>query len=289
MFQFSTTNVINSADRFATTDDGLLVKGVNTFKKANVTNIFKATAVNASNESVKINLGKITGAKSGEAFRLVLNIGLTQGSADARYANDTAFKGLPMSIDFVWKADAATTAAALEKTIKKHELLVYGEKVLTASVNSAELTLTAVNEYQRFKVVNVEKFDATAHGGMGTYNVVEAEGLVTKTPGVEGFGTYSYLLHNLRLPTDARTNAFAIHQDEAPIVGALYDQYTIHYCVDRGPLGLNAVGDSVKSATVHVFYVHQSVSSNFAGKLGALGTVTEVPEAAEGTSVLDGE
>nr|DAM35498.1 MAG TPA: nucleoporin [Bacteriophage sp.] len=29
--------------------------------------------------------------------------------------------------------------------------------------------------------------------------------------GKEGFGTYSYLLHNLRLPTEARTRAFAIN------------------------------------------------------------------------------
>ena len=60
-----------------------------------------------------------------------------------------------------------------------------------------------------------------------------------------------------------RTRAFGVNLDENPIIGAKYNQYTIHYCADRGQLGLNAVGDTTKSTTVHVFYVNQSVASEF--------------------------
>ena len=75
-----------------------------------------------------------------------------------------------------------------------------------------------------------------------------------------GFGTYSWVLHNLRIPTSARTHAFALNQEESPILGAKYNQYTIHYCVNRGVLGTNAVGDTVKSVTTHVFYVKDDLT-----------------------------
>ena len=60
-----------------------------------------------------------------------------------------------------------------------------------------------------------------------------------------------------------RTRVFGTNQDENPIIGAKYNQYTIHYCTDRGVLGTNAVGDTVKSVTTHVFYVNQNVASEF--------------------------
>lgn len=88
--------------------------------------------------------------------------------------------------------------------------------------------------------------------------------------GKEGFGTYSFLLHNLRLPTSARTRAFGINQDETPIVGAKYNQYTIHYCTNRGVLGLNAVGDTVKSVTTHVFYVKSELAADFEAALAKI-------------------
>ena len=314
MFQFTTTNVINSnvdlttgkplwsaQDKTATRPASLNVKRVNNFKSDSVVAIYKAGASDPELAKVTLDLSKING-KDGDSFRLAIYVGLSQASQDSRYSNDMILKGKPFAVDFVWKTSAAEVAKALEKTIKKYNMLVYGDKLLNVSYSGTYITIEATTEYQRFRKVNLEKFDASAHFGMGEYTVVRSlENLieeekekksnaeVTATDegyfvGKEGFGTYSFLLHNLRLPTSARTRAFGINQDETPIVGAKYNQYTIYYCANRGPLGLNAVGDTVKSVTTHVFYVNSDIAAAFEVALGKIGTVLTV---APGTKTPD--
>ena len=289
MFQFTTTNVINSNKDYTTGKPlwsvqeaaldkpaSLNVKRVNKFMGPNVVSIYKAEANDPQMAKVTLDLSQI-GGKDGESYRLSVYIGLTQASQESRYANDLILKGKPFTVDFVWKTSAADVAKNLVKIINKYAVMVYGEKLLNVSYSGAYLTIEAVNEYQRFRKVNIEKFDKDAYFGRGEYNAVrtledlseqDSSAALTGTVegylvGKEGFGTYSYLLHNLRIPTAMRTRAFGVNLDENPIIGAKYNQYTIHYCADRGVLGTNAVGDTVKSVTTHVFYVNQSVASEF--------------------------
>lgn len=289
MFQSTTTNVINSNKDYTTgkplwsAQDAALdkpaslnVKRVSKFLGPNVVSIYKAEANDPEMAKVTIDLSQISGT-DGESYRLSVYIGLTQASQESRYANDLILKGKPFTVDFVWKTSAADVAKNLVKIINKYAVMVYGEKLLNVSYSGAYLTIEAVNEYQRFRKVNIEKFDKDAYFGRGEYNAVRTlEDLEEQTSnaaltgtvegyfvGKEGFGTYSYLLHNLRIPTPMRTRAFGVNLDENPIIGAKYNQYTIHYCTDRGVLGTNAVGDTVKSVTTHVFYVNQSVASEF--------------------------
>lgn len=289
MFQFTTTNVINSNKDYTTGKPlwsaqeaaldkpaSLNVKRVSKFLGPNVVSIYKAEANDPEMAKVTIDLSQINGT-DGESYRLSVYIGLTQASQESRYANDLILKGKPFTVDFVWKTSAADVAKNLVKIINKYAVMVYGEKLLNVSYSGAYLTIEAVNEYQRFRKVNIEKFDKDAYFGRGEYNAVrtledlseqDSSAALTGTVegyfvGKEGFGTYSYLLHNLRIPTAMRTRAFGVNLDENPIIGAKYNQYTIHYCADRGVLGTNAVGDIVKSVTTHVFYVNQSVASEF--------------------------
>lgn len=289
MFQFTTTNVINSNKDYTTgkplwsAQDAALdkpaslnVKRVSKFLGPNVVSIYKAEANDPEMAKVTIDLSQISGT-DGESYRLSVYIGLTQASQESRYANDLILKGKPFTVDFVWKTSAADVAKNLVKIINKYAVMVYGEKLLNVSYSGAYLTIEAVNEYQRFRKVNIEKFDKDAYFGRGEYNAVRTlENLSEQTSnaaltgtvegyfvGKEGFGTYSYLLHNLRIPTAMRTRAFGVNLDENPIIGAKYNQYTIRYCADRGVLGTNAVGDTVKSVTTHVFYVNQSVALEF--------------------------
>lgn len=289
MFQFTTTNVINSNKDYTTgkplwsAQDAALdkpanlnVKRVSKFLGPNVVSIYKAEANDPEMAKVTIDLSQISGT-DGESYRLSVYIGLTQASQESRYANDLILKGKPFTVDFVWKTSAADVAKNLVKIINKYAVMVYGEKLLNVSYSGAYLTIEAVNEYQRFRKVNIEKFDKDAYFGRGEYNAVRtlenlseqaSNAALTGTVegyfvGKEGFGTYSYLLHNLRIPTAMRTRAFGVNLDENPIIGAKYNQYTIRYCADRGVLGTNAVGDTVKSVTTHVFYVNQSVASEF--------------------------
>lgn len=295
MFQFTTTNVINSnvdlstgkplwstKSAAGTTPASMHIKRVNNFIADSVTAIYKAEGTDPELAKVTLDLSQINGTK-GDTFRLSIYVGLTQASQDSRYSNDMILKGKPFSVDFVFTT-AEDTAEALAKTIKKYDVLVYGDKLLNVSHSGTFITIEATNEYQRFKTVNIEKFDESKHFGMGEYTVVrslddiaekDSNAAVTKAEegkfvGKEGFGTYSYLLHNLRLPTSARTQAFGINQDETPVVGAKYNQYTIHYCANRGPLGLNAVGDTVKSVTTHVFYVKSDLATEFETALAVI-------------------
>lgn len=301
MFQFTTTNVINSDKDFTTgkalwtTQDAsgskpakLCIKRVSSFSASNVLAIYKAEAKDAELAKATIDFSQVGGSQ-GEVFRLHIYLGLTQASQSSLYANDLQWKGKPLSVDFVWADTAANTVANLVKTINKYEMMVYNQKLLNVSKNNAYLTIEATDEYQRFKFLNIEKFDGEVYHGMGEYKVVRSlSNLSVKTTnaqvtnsaegyfaGKEGFGTYSFLLHNLRIPTHDRTRYLALNQDETPIIGAKYNQYTIHYCTNRGILGDNAVGDVVKSRTTHVFYVKSDLASSFETALKKIGTIID--------------
>ena len=313
MFNFTTTTVINSSkdytsgkDRWIGTaaDDSHNIVGslnvlrVMNFKAPNVTAIYKAVANDP--EMAKVTFDFATGitATEGDQFRLSVYVGLRQASQDSRYSNDLILKGKPFTVDFIWKSTAAETVKSLVNTINKYMVFVYGSKLLNVSYSDAFLTLEATSEYQIFRKLDIEKLNAEDHFYMGSYKTVKTlDSIVKKNSnaevtasaegyfiGKEGFGTYSYVLHNLRIPTSANTRAFRVYEDEAPIVGAKYNQYTIHYCTNRGQLGLNAVGDTVKSVTTHVFFVNQDVAPSFETALAKIGTVLTV---APGTKTPD--
>lgn len=308
MFQFTTTNVLNSLkdlttgkDLITTVDasgkEEVMIKRIGNFKKANVESIHHTAGSEAELAAVCMDLTNVV-AKD-KKYRLNMYIGLTQGSADSRYANDLYHKGKAFSIDFEGLATAAETVAKLADVLKKYDIFVYGDKQLNVYSSGALLALEAVNEYQRFVRVNIEELNASAYFEMGDYKVIKslddikkdmanhdavvnagtpvAEGLFV---GKEGFGTYSYLLHNLRLPTAARYGAFAWNKEESPVPGVVYDEYVIRYCVNRGELGLNAVGDTVKSVTTHVIYVPSALSATVKTALGKIGTVVDTVKTA---------
>ena len=302
MFQFTTTNVINSNKDLTTGKPlwsvqeaagdkpaSLYVKRVNKFIATNIVAIYKAEAHDAENAKVTLDFSQVNGT-AGDVFRLHIYVGLSQASQSSLYANDLQWKGKPFSVDFVWGDSAADTVTKLVKTINKYAAMVYNKKMLNVTNSGTYITIEATDEYQRFRFVNIEKFDADAYHGMGEYNVVRSLDDLTEADsnaevtaaaegyfqGKEGFGTYPFLLHNLRLPTYARNRWLALNQDETPIVGAKYNQYTIYYCVNRGILGDNAVGDLVKSRTTHVFYVRQDLATEFEAALAKVGTVITV-------------
>ena len=305
MFNFTTTTVINSdkdytsgkarwigtaADNSQNIVGSLNVLRVMNFKAPNVTAIYKAVANDPEMAKVTFSFTSIT-ANEGDQFRLSVYVGLRQASQDSRYSNDLILKGKPFTVDFIWKKSPAETVESLVNTINKYMVFVYGSKLLNVSYSGAFLTLEATSEYQIFRKLDIEKFDAPKdYLYMGSYKTVKTLDSITKKDsntgvkdneegyfvGKEGFGTYSYVLHNLRIPTSANTRAFRVYEDEAPIVGAKYNQYTIHYCTNRGQLGLNAVGDTVKSVTTHVFFVNQDVAPSFETALAKIGTVLTV-------------
>lgn len=297
MFQFTTTNVINSdvdstgKALWSTQDEQINIKRVGNFKKEFITACYKAEAQDAELAKVILDLSTID-AEKGDQLRLNMFVGLTEGSNFSLYANDSYYKGRPLVIDFVMEDSAADTVKKLVKIVKNYQLAIAGEKIVNITDGGdGKLIIEAVTEYQRFRKVNLEKLDNNAYHGMGEFEVIKTLDDLTEVTsnndvesdqifvGKEGQGTYSWLLHNLRLPTPARTAFMGMNHDETPIIGAKYTQFTIHYCVNRGTLGLNAVGHQVTSATTHVFYVKEDLASDFENALTEIGVeVTEFPE-----------
>lgn len=300
MFQFTTTNVINSnvdltigkplwsLQKKGETDSldneykvtSFNVKRVNNFKQPNVVHIYKSEYTQPKNAKATLDFSTVNGTK-GEAYRLSIYIRLSQSLQSSYYSNDLVFKGKPLSVEFNWQDTTADTVKKLINIINKYEIAVYEKPIIkVSSENSgATLVIDATDQYQRFYTVELEKYDAEAYHGMGEYTTVLAaheeshedyDGTNKIVQGVEGFGTYEWLLHNLRIPTTMRTRVFAMNSDETPIPGAKYNEYVIHYCVNRGILGTNAVGDVVKSMTTHVFYVNQTVAEDFEKALNGI-------------------
>lgn len=276
MFNFTTTHVINSNYDLTTNKalwslgedkDGnvtLNIKGVNNFKAPNVQKVYKAPYTEPKPAQVEIDFSKVPASvDEGDTIRLSIYIRLTEADQCSYYANDTRYKGRPFTIEFPWLDSAVNTLKNVAKLIRKYGLLVFEKEVVTTSITGTKLILTGVNEFQRFYTVKLEKYLDPKEPFSPEWKELKGEGLVTVVEeGVEGFGTYGFLLRNIKLPTHVHTTAFAPKQDEMPVPGAHYNQYTIHYCVNRGPLGLNAVGDTVKSVTTHVFYVNTSLLGN---------------------------
>lgn len=74
-------------------------------------------------------------------------------------------------------------------------------------------------------------------------------------PGLEAFGDYNWIIHNLRLPTAANTNFWAPTRTEMPTVGQQYTQFIIRMVKQRDGIMGEIVGARGTSVTTHVLYV----------------------------------
>ena len=297
MFQFTTTTVINSNEDYTSglkplwsaqeAKEGkpahMNIKRHLNFIKDNVVSITKAEYTPPKNAKATLDISKL--GKTEGNFRIAMYIKLSQSSANSYYANDLVFKGKPLYIEFIWKQgeEAADVATKIKDTVKKYMLAVYEKDLVKVSVNDTKVVIEGVDEYQRFERVDIEEYvKEEGMSTLGKYQVVKSamteahktdagyDANFTIEQGKEGFGTYQWILKNLRLPTAARTSWTAINADEAPIIGAKYDEYVIRYCVNRGIMGGDAVGEVTKSLTTHVFYVNQTVSASFKDALAII-------------------
>ena len=111
----------------------------------------------------------------------------------------------------------------------------------------------------------------------GTITVSSTEGVVEGTitnvendkskvlinPGIEAFGDYNWIIHNLRLPTYANSYFWSPTRTEMPAVGGKYNQYIIQICKDRDGIAGEVVGQRAHSVTNHVFWVPLANVSDF--------------------------
>lgn len=81
--------------------------------------------------------------------------------------------------------------------------------------------------------------------------------------GKQPFATGTWLLENQRLPNSNNFRYFGFN-DEMPIAGAIYVQYSFDYVSDRPGLGGHSgVGQGITAITNHTFFVEQNAAPEF--------------------------
>lgn len=307
MFQFTTTTIVNSLNDYNFPQNSLItevkegntVKGIHIkrdfkFLADNVEAIYKRAASDPVLAQATVDLTAVTAPQTDTTFRIAIYIRLS-GCQNSYYANDFVFKGKPFYIEFLWRAGETATNVAKKvvKIAKKYQQMVYEYQLLNITENAGVITIAGTDEYQTLTKVDLEKFDENAGpwqdgGHVGEFipvDTLDEESIYHTGTVVElvqqakqGFGTYRNMIKDYRLPTAANTRWTKIVQDETPVVGAKYNQYTIVYCVNRGIMGGDAVGELVKSKTTHVFFVKQDLATDFETQLAKIGTVTAVTD-----------
>ena len=264
MNNFTTETIINT-DLFSAANGVLKVKKVGNYKAADVVSVHKQPGANAVKEIAAITIPAGVATKT---YRLQIVVKQV-GANVSEFANSLTRNNKILQFEVAGSATAATMATALEAAIKAYNRDSKNAKC-TVSLNTATLTLTGVDEYIRFASVEFHEL-AESVTGYDSFEV-KATGTVS-TPGSEGFGTPRWIMQHLRMPTLANTGWTALHQDERPIPGGLYTQYSLKQAVKRGELqGMGAVGQEMTSVTTHVFYVlNGAVSAAFEAACATAG------------------
>lgn len=249
---FQTETIVNKADQILK-GNRIIINGFEVLKD-NVVALENKAPVAAVMGNVSVSIP----ATADKYYRLDIKIGV-EGAEPFIYSNAMAKKYIPFSIEF----KGNTSAANVKKMINKHQLLMLGEAVLEVGVGaeSSKLVLNCVNENQR--VLSAELFDITND------EPVKYTSQPTKVTGTSSFGSYSYLINNLRLPTIENTRWLA-PKNETPEVGANYHQFIITYKAPASNGGLHAVGQRMESETTHVVWVKESLTAVISA-LTALG------------------
>ena len=296
MFNWTTTTLVNELPHMVTEKDGKALRiGKHLFEKRWVESIRKAEGhamelceAELDLNAVKTEINEIAEAKRPTVARLYIYVGL-EGSEESIYANDWYRKGMPLSVSFA-VADAAVMAKAIEDTIKKFNVFTKVKKVLEVKANEGKLTIKGTHEHQRLQkiailvgdneilgaetaLLNWELseclYESAKEGGAATYEA--ATGVKLVKAGVNGFGTYSQLLKDLRLPTAVHNNWLSVQKDEMPVVGATYTQYIItYYAPSMANPSFTAVGNRSMSETTHVFWVKSDLVTAWETKLAAI-------------------
>lgn len=292
MFNWTTTTLINELPFINDSEAGKLRIGKHLFEKRWVESIRKAEGHDFELCESTIDLTKVNFG-SAKVARLYIYVGL-EGSEESIYANDWYRKGMPLSVSFNVDGTATTDAAgnvtcngtatmaeAIVDTIKRFNVFTKVKKVLDVTDDgNGVLTIKGTHEHQR-----LQKIQILVDAGMGEetaivdYEMNRKETVLAGTnpvmtvvsKGVNGFGTHSQLLKDLRLPTAVHNHWLSVQKDEMPIVGAIYTQYIInYYAPSTANPSFTAVGNRSMSETTHVFWVKSDLVDAWEAKLAQI-------------------
>ena len=259
MFNWTTTTLINELPHIKEEMNGKALRiGKHLFEKRWVESIRKAEGKTVEICEAKLDMNKVkTAMGENKVARLYLYVSL-DGSEESIYANDWYRKGMPLSVSFT-NDSAVNMAKAIVDTVNRFNIFTKVKKVLEVKEDNGILTIKGTHEHQR-----LQKIQVLVDAGYGEETAVidyelnhkESDAVTEIYKGRNGFGTYSQLLKDLRLPTAVHNHWMNVQKDEMPIVGALYTQYIInYYAPSTANPSFTAIGNRSMSETTHVFWV----------------------------------
>lgn len=201
-----------------------------------------------------------------EAAEDVHDLGLYQLTfkveMDGKFLSDWAspayqgfFKPIVVGLNIT---DENAEGEALAKYIAEQITLALPENnhFIKVSVDGTNVVVDATDDYMFFQKENPVKFEKYEVVGcdtcLGEYIPKKIE--VEVVEGKQPFATGTWLLENQRLPNSNNFRYFGFN-DEMPLAGATYVQYTFDYRSERPGLGGHSgVGQGIEAITTHTFY-----------------------------------
>ena len=142
--------------------------------------------------------------------------------------------------------------------------LAENNKFIKVEAKGDNVVIDATDDYMIFKSENVkfEKYEVVGCDTcLGEY--ISKKISVKVTPGKQPFATGTWLLENQRLPNSNNFRYFGFN-DEMPVAGLIYTQYTFDYVSDRPGLGGHSgVGQGITAITTHSFFVAPEAVADF--------------------------
>lgn len=188
----------------------------------------------------------------------------------------------PVMIGFEITPELAANGEALAKVIAADLNLVVpsNNKFIYVKVDGSKVIITIPDVYGHFGEYRFERYDPTVCDScLGEYIPRSVDSKITVEDGVEPFCTGEWLIENYRFPSYPNIRYAAINEDEYPINGALYTEYTFTYCANRiGFGGMSGVGQEVSAVTKHVLFVENSLVNDFEKVIKDAGIEIDGPE-----------
>lgn len=253
MFDFQKEVVLNSLDDVKKFKNGFRVDGM-IYKNEYVGPVYKTVAVEGDEAKLEINVANID-AKN--IMQFVLELGL-----DKDYRGDFtsvySYFRKPIVVTLAPDSNAETVA----KAFKKAGFVDY--KLYEVEVEGNVVTLTMSDSHIIVRKAAVIDTACEAAGCtetimepvvLATIDSKEEAKVFTYTENISEFGTYNYMIQNLRLPTHANIRFASQAEVEMPVKGGKYNQYSFEYTVPRRLGGLSVAGQKTESTTMHTFFV----------------------------------
>lgn len=224
--------------------------------------IYKTPAEKGQVASAAFNLPTKEGT-----YRVVIGITLI-GKYLADYAMPWSNFGKAVLAEFEVSAeDLGKPKELQEKMIKAIEMAIPENYryVRVSAKDSDKVLVSCTDSHQVITVAELqEQRGISCPDSCTEKQYVTVDKAVEVTKNKMEIGTAAWLQENLRFPSYPNIRYAALNEEEYPVNGGLYTQFSFLYCMPRKGLhGQGTVGQALKSVTTHTFYVLSSLVNKF--------------------------